>query len=29
LYWPVSDSFPVTREVSRQIVVSTEALTWY
>jgi type II secretory pathway pseudopilin PulG len=29
LYWPVSDSFPVTRAVSRQIVVSTQALTWY
>ena len=29
LYWPVSNSFPVTREVSRQVVVSTEALTWY
>lgn len=29
LFWPVSDSFPVTKEVTRQIVVSTEALTWY
>ena len=29
LFWPVGDSFPVTRDVSRQIVVSTEALTWY
>lgn len=29
LYWPVSDTFPITRDVSRQIVISTEALTWY
>lgn len=29
LYWPVSDSFPVTKEVNRQIVISTESLTWY
>lgn len=29
LFWPVSDSFPVTRDVSRQIVISTEALTRY
>ena len=29
LYWPVGDTFPVTREVSRQAVVSTQALTWY
>lgn len=29
LFWPVSDSFPVTRDVSRQVVISTEALTRY
>lgn len=29
LYWPVRETFPITREVSRQAVVSTEALTWY
>lgn len=29
LYWPVSDAFPVTKEVNRQIVISTESLTWY
>lgn len=29
LFWPVSESFPVTKEVTRQTVVSTEALTWY
>jgi len=29
LYWPVGDTFPVTREVTRQAVVSTQALTWY
>lgn len=29
LYWPVSDTFRITRDVSRQIVISTEALTWY
>lgn len=29
LYWPISDSFRITRDVSRQIVISTEALTWY
>ena len=29
LYWPVKETFPITREISRQSVVSTEALTWY
>lgn len=29
LMWPVSDTFPVNKYVSRQIVVSTEALTVY
>ena len=29
LYWPVSDTFPVKRDVVRQIVISTQALTWY
>lgn len=29
LRWPVSDTFPVNKYVSRQIVVSTEALTVY
>ncbi len=29
LFWPVSDAFPVTRDVSRQLVISTEALTRY
>ncbi|MDY0096983.1 MAG: prepilin-type N-terminal cleavage/methylation domain-containing protein [Candidatus Dojkabacteria bacterium] len=29
LYWPVRDTFPVTRTISRQSVVSTKALTWY
>ena len=29
LYWPVADTFPVNRDVTRQAVVSTQALTWY
>jgi len=29
LQWPVSNVFPVTREVSRQVVVSTQSLTSY
>ncbi len=29
LYWPVGDTFPINRNVTRQAVVSTQALTWY
>lgn len=29
LFWPLSNTSLVTKEVSRQIVVSTQALTWY
>jgi len=29
LYWPVGDTFPINKDVTRQAVVSTQALTWY